>query len=106
MKIFSYFCNLNRANANMFDLKTKIGLSNLCNRNRGLFMFKLLGISTIAVMTLRFMYIDTYAYEKNKLFPNEKLVSVIMITRHGARTPLSIISKLDQVLHLNKIFFC
>ncbi|CAF0722914.1 unnamed protein product [Brachionus calyciflorus] len=86
----------NKTQTNMFDSKNRISISALCNLNRGL-LFKVLGLSTLALMTFRLMHIDTYAYEKSKLMPNEKLVSVIMITRHGARTPLSIISKLDQV---------
>lgn len=106
MKIFAYFSslktsNINNIHTNLFSSQMSLSYSRSYSRKRN-YMLKLLGLSAVAIMTIRLVYNDTYAFEKSRLMTNiaqnndEQLVSVIMLTRHGARTPLHILSKLEE----------
>lgn len=55
------------------------------------FLIKLVGLSTATGVAMRLLYNASNAAE------NKKLVSVLMLTRHGARTPLHVISGIEQV---------
>lgn len=94
MRIFSYFFNLKK-------IKVKFSQTFLPNQknhdknNKTLFLLKLLGLSTIGIISANLVHQELFAKTNNE--PEEKLLSVIMITRHGARTPLKIVSKLDEV---------
>lgn len=96
MRIFSYFYNLKRTTRRIENPLRSILQWNHLRYNKSLFFFKLLGLSTVAILTLKLAHQESYA-KSNSVF-DEKLISVIMITRHGARTPLKIVSKLDEVI--------
>lgn len=57
------------------------------NRNN---LIRLIGFSAAAAMTLKFIYFDSYAKTRSaneEYDPStDKLVSVLMMSRHGART--------------------
>ena len=69
-------------------------------------MLKLVSLSAVATFTFRYMYSpsspstlfakQSYSVKKTPA-TNEKLVGVILLTRHGARTPLHILSGLEEV---------
>jgi hypothetical protein len=80
-------------------------------------MLKLIGFGAAAALTFRFMYSsdassmmlhakqvdesgDRFTLRKTPAH-NEQLVSVILLTRHGARTPLHIISNIEEVYCAN-----
>lgn len=57
---------------------------------------KFIGFSAATAVTFRLLFHESFAYEKSKL-DDDKLIFVLMLTRHGARTPLHIISGLEEV---------
>ena len=72
-------------------------------RRKNLF-YKFIGISTAAAFTVRFLYPDFRFYSGSTVYAKEEssirkdnLVSVHLFTRHGARTPLHMISGYEQV---------
>jgi hypothetical protein len=70
------------------------------SKNRNI-LLKVVGFSTAAALTLKLFYIDTFATSNSSFASqtqSEKLVSVHLLTRHGARTPLHIISVLEEVI--------
>jgi hypothetical protein len=89
---------------------SKIKLRMLASRNG---MLKLISFSAAAALTFRFLYSTEaavamlakedapsgYTLRKTPAH-NEQLVSVILLTRHGARTPLHVISGLEEVFYL------
>ncbi len=70
---------------------------------------KLLSVSAATAITLRFFYLESFAANKSDSssssssssslsgFSDEKLISVHMFSRHGARTPLHLIKGLEEV---------
>lgn len=67
------------------------------SRNRKLFI-KLLSVSAATAIAIRFFYSDSFAaIRPDSILRNEKLISVHMFTRHGARTPLHLIKGLEEV---------
>ena len=65
---------------------------------------KLLSVSAATAITLRFFYLESFAANKSDSsssslsgFNEEKLISVHMFSRHGARTPLHLIKGLEEV---------
>ena len=58
-----------------------------------------IGLSSTASLFIKFyntsVRLDSKIYAKEK--PNEKLIGVQLITRHGARTPLHLIPNIEQV---------
>lgn len=62
-------------------LKTRSGL-----------VSKLLGIGAASILSFRVLSTENLARENEK-----QLVSVVMFTRHGARTPIFLISGIEQV---------
>lgn len=92
MRIFSYF----------FDFKRTIKRTEIISTwkhskfLKSPFIFKLLGLSTVTILSLNLFHHEVYAKNINE--SDEKLINVIMITRHGARTPLKIVSRLDEVI--------
>lgn len=62
---------------------------------------KLLSASAATSIAIRYYYVDNHAVSLES--ENEKLISVHMFTRHGARTPLNLIKGLDEVF--KKILF-
>lgn len=68
------------------------------NKNRKL-LIKLLSVSAATAIAIRFFYTDNFAAIRNDarvILNDEKLISVHMFTRHGARTPLHIIKGLEE----------
>jgi len=71
------------------------------NRNKRA-LVNFIGLGAAAALTFRFLAFDVFASTK-KLHSthsnqNDKLINVILLTRHGARTPLHIISGIEEVL--------
>lgn len=93
MRIFSYFFNLKKIKVKLSKTFLPYSTNHFTIKNP--FLFKLLGLSSIGLFTANLVHQELLAKSNNE--SEEKLLSVIMITRHGARTPLKIVSKLDEV---------
>ena len=68
-------------------------------RNKKL-LFKLLSVSAATAITLRFFYSENFAdasIRHDRI--DDKLISVQMFSRHGARTPLHLIKGLDEAVY-------
>ena len=68
-------------------------------------ILKLIGLSAATAITLGFIYTSSSTLEAKQA--QSQLVSVILLTRHGARTPISIISTIEQVcIHIYSKKLC
>lgn len=66
-------------------------------KTRKIFLFKFIGISATTAMVYRLLSRESFVHARDN--HNNKLISVLLLTRHGARTPLHLISGLEQVIH-------
>ena len=71
------------------------------NRNKRT-LVNFIGLGAAAALTFRLLAFDVFASTKKTQqihsSANDKLVNVILLTRHGARTPLHIISGIEEVI--------
>lgn len=68
-------------------------------RNKKL-LFKLLSVSAATAITFHFFYSKNLTTASNRYDrSNDKLISVHMFSRHGARTPLHLIKGLDEAVY-------
>jgi hypothetical protein len=81
-------------------------------RNNRKLIYKLVGVGAAAAfVTCNYFLNDSLQQRQHStsdltnqiIKPNEKLISVQLLTRHGARTPIHLISGLEEVLFFNSV---
>ena len=65
---------------------------------RSSLLSKLLGAGAATALSIRLLCSESFARDRDQVgdVKDKKLVSVVMLTRHGARTPLYLISGLEE----------